>query len=88
METKLYSKEGITLKPGNDGRLWCHVSAIGNGYGVRMESLTSCAYMEIRKKENKVATFLFARKSQKRELDLGWWSDAEVVYSVNEVIHD
>ncbi len=87
METKLYGRDGMTIRAGNNDSLWCHLSSLENGYGIRVEALKSSTYMEVRIKENKIATFLFASKGEKKRINLGWWQDAEVVYSINEVIH-
>lgn len=42
-------------------------------------------YIEIRRKEHMVRTFVFPKKSYKKECDFGWWEDAEVILAINEV---
>ncbi len=41
------------------------------------------SYIEIREKQNQLRTFIFQKKSYKKECDFGWWEDAEVVFSRN-----
>jgi hypothetical protein len=41
-------------------------------------------YVEIRKKEMMLRVFAWKRKSDKKQVDLGWWDDAEVVFALNE----
>lgn len=44
-------------------------------------------YIEIRKKEGWCRQFFFEKKSQKKYFDFGYWEDAEVIFSLNEVKH-
>jgi hypothetical protein len=45
-------------------------------------------YIEIRKKNNQLAMFVFNSKGIKHQVDLEYWADAEVVFSINEVTHN
>ena len=59
--------------------------------GVGYESLAiglfkSFHYIEIREKESMIRVFTFPKKSLKKECDFGWWADAEVVFSRNEIV--
>lgn len=45
---------------------------------------TASQYIEIRCKESQVRVFTFKKKSHKKECDLGWWEDAEVILAINE----
>jgi hypothetical protein len=45
-------------------------------------------YIEIRKKKDQLRVFTFTKKLMKKECDFGWWDDAEVVFSVNEVYNE
>ena len=44
------------------------------------------AYIEIREKDKQLRVFMLPKKSMKKEIDYGWWEDAEVVYSCNNQI--
>ena len=41
-------------------------------------------YIEIRKKNGLVRVFAFESRRHKKDMDLGWWSDANVIFSINE----
>jgi len=44
-------------------------------------------YIELRRKDNQIALLLFSKKSHKKDVDLGYWSDADIIFSLNEVEH-
>lgn len=55
--------------------------------GLALTLFTGFQYIEIRKKGDQVKVFTFPKKSHKKDYDFGEiWSDAEVVYSINEQI--
>ena len=88
MDIKLHATQSVRV-------LTSYTSA--NDNFVDIESLKDCTclritnwslsqqYIEVRKKNNQIAMFLFKKKSDKKWTDLGYWEDAEVVYSINEV---
>lgn len=66
---------------------WAHVKAPG-GQAISFMTLESMCYIEVRKLEGQVRTFIFRRKSAKKYVDLGnGWDKAEVIFSHNAVDH-
>ena len=64
------------------------ITCLASQVGLRVTNWTTRKqYIEIRKKDNQVAMFVFPKKGYKKEIDFGYWEDAEVVYSINEVEH-
>jgi hypothetical protein len=49
-----------------------------------IDGYTAFHYIEIRKKEGRIRVYFFKKKSYKKECDFGWWTDAEVVFALNE----
>lgn len=75
----------IQNEPISNYRNFIDISKEGfNGLGVTLFSVFQ--YIEIRKKDDILKVFTFPNKSQKKEADLGVWSDAEVVFSLNKQI--
>lgn len=52
--------------------------------GIGVDIYSGFQYIELRKKQDRLKLFTFPKKSIKKEYDFGWWSDAEIVYSLNE----
>lgn len=63
------------------------VSAMTYEAGIKVQSYPTFHYIEMREKDDQIATFYFKTKGIKKEVDLGWWQDAEVVFSRNKVRH-
>jgi hypothetical protein len=61
------------------------VECLGHEQGLAVDAYPYFHYIEVREKKGAIRTFYFRSKRAKREMDLGWWADAEVVWSKNEV---
>ena len=90
METKLFSNESIRI----DSYLFSaslnfiDVKSLKDNIGLRVTNYSlDYQYIEIRRKNSQIALFLFSKKSLKKEVDFGWWGDAEVILAINEVKH-
>ncbi len=86
MKTVINDKEFLCVEV-SGGDVFALCKGINYGYGMSINFNKYATYMEMREKDNQVRLFLFRNKRSKHETDLGWWSDAEVVWSKNEVIH-
>lgn len=54
--------------------------------GMSLDLYPTMSYIEIRKKGGVCKMFMFEKKSHKKFFDFGFWSDAEVIFSLNEVL--
>jgi hypothetical protein len=85
----------IHMNQGDKARLSCYqgnnfidVECLEHEQGLVVEAYPYFHYIEVREKERRIRTFYFRNKRAKKDMDLGWWADAEVVWSKNEVEHD
>ena len=53
--------------------------------GMSIEFYPTMQYIEIRKKGGVCKQFMFEKKGHKKHYDFGYWEDAEVIFSLNEV---
>ena len=83
MKVQMYNEQRIDLTHSYFGESTS--LRIKSEKGISVDFFTYEVYMEVRKKGNQIKTFYFPRKSVKKDFDFGWWEDAEVVYSNNEV---
>jgi hypothetical protein len=86
MELRLHSVDEFRVST-MQGSNFIDVRGLPNEAGIQVNSYPHFHYIEVRRKMGQVATFHFKNKRWKKETDLGWWNDAEVVFSVNEVEH-
>lgn len=86
MDLRLYSKQSVRVKTHHSNLNFVDITSLDNEYALQVSNYsTSMQYIEIRRKNNSVAMFLFRKKSDKKEVDFGWWADAEVIIAINEV---
>ena len=88
MDIKLNAQESIRIFTHDYNGIsnFVDVTSLNDQSGLRVTNHSLVhQYIEIRRKSTQIAIFLFPRKSFKKYANLGWWSDAEVVYSINEV---
>jgi hypothetical protein len=83
MNIKLQNKDRFRVYADYEERNFIDVDQ-ENYESMSINGFTSCHYVEIRKKEGQLKIYFFKKKSYKKECDFGWWSDAEVVYAINE----
>ena len=81
MEINLNCDDRIRLKS-SDGP-FIDVQHVGFE-SVAIDMYSFQGYIEIRKKGNHFRVFQFPKKSYKKELNFGYWDDAEIIYSFNE----
>jgi hypothetical protein len=84
MELTLHYNDCIRIST-ELGNNFIDVSGLEWEMGMRVSGYPYSHYIEVRVKDKRVATFYFRNKGVKKKIDLGWWNDAEVVYSINEV---
>jgi len=53
--------------------------------GMSIDLYPTMQYIEIRKKGGVCKLFLFEKKGNKKYYDFGFWEDAEVIFSINDV---
>jgi hypothetical protein len=71
----------------SQGNNFVEIYGMDNEIGLMVDFFPTFHYIEIREKNGSMKTFLFNKKSMKKEHDFGWWADAEVVFSRNNVVH-
>ena len=84
MDIKLHTTDKIRID-GSYGSLDNFIDITKPDYGsIAINLYASFCYIELRKKGDRLKLFTFPKKSMKKDCDLGWWEDAEVVYAINE----
>ena len=81
METRLYHKERIRISVDHKHNTFVDVSHLN--YECLSVDFYAFNYHELRQKEDHIKMFSWDKKAYKKELDFGWWEDAEVVWSFN-----
>ena len=87
MEIRLYNKDRLRIKADTDGDNFINVSTDVNLESLTVDIYPIFHYIEMRLKNDTMQMFLFKKKSHKKHYDFGYFKDAEVVYSLNKVIH-
>src|SRR3990167_7785937 len=90
MDINLHSAEQVRIQTFYNTKIinFIDITCLKNQLGLIVTNWsTTYQYIEIRKKSTQIAMFIFPKKSLKNQYDFGWWSDAEIVYSINEVEH-
>jgi len=87
MEIRLNNKESIRLTVDHERNNFIDVSCEDYEMAGGITLFPSMQYVEIRKKGGYIKIFTFKKKSHKKEIDFGYWKDAEVIFAINEVIH-
>ena len=88
MELHLNSEQRIRLTTGSGKKIFVDVTGEKWEQSLGISFLCSQVYFEVRKKDGQIKSFHFQSKRHKRYFDFEWWSDAEVVFSNNDVKHD
>ena len=84
MEIKLNHEDRFRVDGGYDGMSnFIDISKAGFS-GICTTLFTGFQYIEVRKKDGLLKIYTFPKKSHKKEYDFGTWTDAEVVFSLNE----
>lgn len=86
MDLKLRNSDSIRVIGDDKKNNFINILGVGNN-SLAIDFIPIFYYIEIRKKENMIRVFTFPKKSYKKECDFGWWEDAEVVYSLNQVLN-
>lgn len=86
MEIKLNAKDNIRVKTNYSDNIFIDVDSGKEEMFLGVTSLISNQYVEVRKKDNLIKIFYFKKKSHKKYSELGWWDDAEVIFSNNNVV--
>lgn len=84
VETKLHGTDRFRVST-NQGDNFIDVGGLEWEMGITIDTYPHFHYIEIREKDNQIRMFCFKNKGVKKDLDLGFWSDAKVVFSVNKV---
>jgi hypothetical protein len=85
METRIQAKDRVRVST-HSGDIFVDVSCVEweQGLGISLHPFQN--YLELRGKDSQLCVFCFRCKGDKKNADLGWWQDAEVVFSRNRVV--
>lgn len=86
MQLSLHGNERIRIAERTDSNNNCFIDVElpENSYrAISADFYGQNGYIEIRKKDGDLKIYQFKKKSHKKEIDFGYWEDAEVVYSFN-----
>lgn len=86
MNIKLNYKDQFRIST-NQEQNFLDIRGLDHEAGIAVDSYPRFHYIEIREKLSGIRTFYFQTKRHKREYNFGWWEDAEVVFSRNNVVH-
>lgn len=84
MEIKLYQNDSIRAST-DGGDNFIDIKGMYWQSGIQVSLYPSFHYIEMREKNRQVAVFLFKNKGIKKDIDLGWWDDAKVIFAMNKV---
>ena len=84
MELKLNYCDRLRIST-DRGENFIDISGMDNENGINVIAYPIATYIEIRKKDGKIATFFFKSKRHKKEANFGFWEDAEIIFALNEV---
>lgn len=82
---RLYHNDRIRIFGDFENNNFIDVSGCKDEDAITVDLYPHFHYIEMRKKDNICKLFMFKKKGLKKHFDFGWWKDAEVVYSLNEV---
>ena len=88
MEINLNQNDRFRVKTNrldNCGENFIDINGLQWEAGIAVDMYPSFHYIEMRKKERGIRLFLFKNKGAKKDFDLGWWDDAEVIFALNEI---
>lgn len=84
MNLRLNSNEKIRINSDYKSENFVDISSLKDEIGMSIDLYSLHHYIEIRKKDNSTKMFLFKHKSDKKYYDFEWWSDAEVIFALND----
>ena len=84
---QLYANERARITTDHKENNFIDVSGHKDEMGMTVDFYPSKQYVEIRRKGGVCRQFFFEKKGHKRHFDFGYWEDAEVIFSLNEVRH-
>ena len=84
MELRVYQSDSIRVVSDHAKQNFVDIRTMGSEE-IIVDTYERFHYIEIRRKEGVQRVFLFKKKSDKKDYDFGFFEDAEVVYSCNEV---
>ena len=84
MEIKLNHNDSIRASTGQGSNI-IDIRGMEWELGIQVNLYPHFHYIEMRKKEQMITVFLFKNKGVKKDIDLGWWKDADVIFALNEV---
>lgn len=87
MDVRLYSNQKVRIKTGHKENNFIDVESGKDELVLTTEFYPSFHYIEIREKNNFMKTFLFEKKGHKKHYDFGFWEDAKVIFSKNDVLN-
>ncbi len=86
METKFNHCDRMRIRTGYKEN-FIDISGADNEACLTVDLYPHFQYIEMRAKKGQMRLFTFDNKRWKKEYDFGWWADAEVVFSRNNVKH-
>lgn len=83
MELRLHSKESIRHNV-FDERVFVDVRCLENEAGILAQFYSSMHIVEVRKKERYIITISYQSHEYRKECDLGFWADSEIIWKSYE----
>ncbi len=86
MDITIRSSDKVRVQT-NCGANFIDINGMEHEQGIRVDAYPHFHYIEIREKGGCLSIFYFSNKRAKKDVNLGWWEDAAVIFSKNEVYH-
>ncbi len=87
METRMTQEDRFRIST-RQGCNYIDIEGMANEQGIKVIGHPLANYIEVRQKNSQICTFYFRNKRAKKDMDLGWWEDAVVVFAINVVLQD
>lgn len=85
MKINLFHKERLSVFGiSNQADVFIHITPRQMEDGLEVDLNSRNQYIEIRSMEGQTRMFLFKTKRAKKDADLGFWNDAEVIFALNQ----
>jgi hypothetical protein len=88
MDLRTYPTERLRITSDNKAEVFAALEGLEHDAGFSIDFYPRFYYVEIRKNvHGECKQFFFKNKRTKKSHDFGSWEDAEVIFSINNVIH-
>lgn len=84
MELKIHSTDRVRIST-DQSKNYIDINGEDWEQAISVDLYDHLHYIELRKKEGLLRLYLFKNKGVKKEIDFGYFKDAEVVFALNNV---